>query len=55
MSTSNQTSTTTATYQSKEIESFIESSWVSIKDKETKVLEFIPGKTKTFNLIGRVS
>ena len=38
-------------YQSKEIESFIESSWITIKDKETKVLEFIPGKTKVVDKI----
>jgi hypothetical protein len=33
-------------YQNKEIESFIENNWISIKDRETKVLEFVPGKTK---------
>ena len=29
----------------------IESSWITIKDKETKVLEFIPGKTKVVDKI----
>ena len=38
-------------YQSKEIESFIESSWITIKDKETKVLEFIPGKSKVVDKV----
>ena len=53
MSSTNQTSNTSTalSYQSKEIESFIESSWISIKDKETKVLEFIPGKTKVVDKI----
>jgi hypothetical protein len=42
---SNQTQQQTI-YKNLEIESFIESGWVSIKDRETRVLEFIPNKTK---------
>jgi hypothetical protein len=49
--TSNQTTATNQFYQSKEIESFIESSWITIKDKETKVLEFIPDKTKVVDKV----
>jgi hypothetical protein len=37
---------TAVVYQNKEIESFIESNWITIKDRETKVLEFVPGKAK---------
>jgi hypothetical protein len=37
---------TTTYYQNKEIESFIESNWISIKDRETRVLQFIPDKSK---------
>ena len=33
-------------YQNKEIESFIESNYVSIKDRETKVFEFLADRTK---------
>ena len=33
-------------YQNKEIESLLESSWISIKDRETAVLEFLTGPGK---------
>jgi hypothetical protein len=33
-------------YQNKEIEDLIESNWISIKDNETRVLQFIPDKSK---------
>ena len=59
MSTTNQTTTNTTNtntnqtqnlnpkyYENKELESFIESNYVSIKDGETKVLQFVPDKTK---------
>jgi hypothetical protein len=42
----NNQQTQTQTYQNKEIESFIESNWITIKDRETKVFEFVPGKAK---------
>jgi hypothetical protein len=54
LETSNQQQTQTSSkdnqqisyYQNKDIESFIESSYVSIKDRETKVLEFLADRTK---------
>ena len=37
-------------YQNKEIESFLESNWISIKDGETsRVLQFIPEKSKVID------
>jgi hypothetical protein len=47
-STSNnqQTQTQTTYYQNKEIESFIESNYVSIKDRETKVFEFLANRAR---------
>ena len=43
-----QTKSTKATthYQNKEIEDLLESNWISIKDGETRVLQFIPNKSK---------
>jgi hypothetical protein len=41
-----QTQTPSLYYQNKELESFIESNYVSIKDRETKVLEFLADRTK---------
>jgi hypothetical protein len=37
---------TTSYYQNKEIESFIESNYVSVKDRETKVFEFLANRAK---------
>ena len=42
----NRQQTQTSYYQNKEIESFIESNYVSIKDRETKVFEFLADRTK---------
>jgi hypothetical protein len=41
----NQNTTTTIYYENKDLEQFIESNYVSFKDQETKVLEFVPNKT----------
>jgi hypothetical protein len=45
-STSNQTNNHQFAYQNKDLESFIESSYLTIKDGETKVLEFVPNLTR---------
>jgi hypothetical protein len=46
LETSNQQTQTSSYYQNKELESFIESNYVSIKDRETKVFEFLANRTK---------
>jgi hypothetical protein len=46
LETSNQQTQTSSYYQNKEIESFIESNYVSIKDRETKVFEFLANRAK---------
>jgi hypothetical protein len=49
--TNNQQQTQTSYYQNKEIESFIESNYVSIKDRETKVFEFLANRAKVVDKV----
>ena len=42
----NQNNTNRQAYQNKDIEDLIESNWISIKDGETTVLQFVPDKSK---------